>query len=497
MESDTASFHKALVAERQVAGVRTAVILFNIAVYYLVMDKTGTIPWLAHTISITATAYTFYVLLARPYIRYPVLVSAYFTSITDAALITLWILATGGLASPFYILWYISLVAIAFRFGRYETLVASVLYLVSYLALLLVIGDLADDPTAVLVRGGYILLIGALGGLLAKELSDQTRETHQFKGVAEVMEREVARQTQDLRASRSALEQALEETRRANERLKDLDRIKTRILNTASHELNTPLTPLKMQVHLLSSGRYGALDDEQKKSVEIIHRNLDRLIRLVHDMVDVSRLESDRLKIEPVPARLDLLVTDALDAYEEPAKTAGIRLEVDPGPPVEVVVDTTRFVQVLTNLVSNALKFTPRGGVVSVETTTDGGEAALRVRDTGLGLDTDQMARLFLPFEQVQGEKQAHKGGTGLGLFISKGLIDAHGGRLEVESAGPGQGSTFTIRLPLRSADAAGPPEADAAGTRSPSLAPLAAPADGPPAAGPEDAVPDQARDGP
>lgn len=232
-------------------------------------------------------------------------------------------------------------------------------------------------------------------------------------------------------------------------RLKENSRFKTQILNTTAHELNTPLTPVRLQLHLLTTGALGALGDRHSKAIGIIDRNIERLSYLVNDILDVARLESGRLDVNLRPVPLAGALDETMESFEETARRVGVRLRQSTDIGIMVHADRDRLTQVLFNLVGNALKFTPEGGRVDLRAHTESGQAVIEVADTGPGLTADQIGRLFQPFSRVHDTQSSTIAGTGLGLYICKGLMDAHEGTIEATSAGPGKGSTFTIRIPL------------------------------------------------
>ncbi len=230
------------------------------------------------------------------------------------------------------------------------------------------------------------------------------------------------------------------------ERLEQLDQYKTQFLNTAAHELSTPITPVKFQLEALESGMYGELTDEQQEALDLVGRNLRRLQRLIEDLLDASRLEADALSIELAPVDLVEVVEDTVESLRPQIEGASIELEVATPDELEAQVDAGRVEQVLANLLSNAVKFTPEGGRITVRLTEADDRALLTVEDTGAGLDADHLDRLFEPFYQ---ENRVEADGTGLGLTIARGMVEAHGGTLSVTSEGPGHGATFTAELPL------------------------------------------------
>lgn len=415
-------------AEKNIAIVRLAVIVFNLVAYWTLLAPQG-VPWLAALISVVALVYAVYVILGAPYRLYPVMLTGAWTAGTDGTLILLWIHATGDYSSPFHLLWYLSLVAVTFRFDWRAILITASSYAAAYTLLLWATDTLAGHETEVMVRGVYLLLQGSLGALLARESLQLFEE-------------------------RFALRQRMQQMEL--ERLKEVDRFKTDFINTAAHELNTPLTPLLLQVHMLS--RATPAQSPQRASIDVLDRNLNRLSQLVQDMLDVARLQGGRLRLEPRPWDLRTLLAEAADTFRDAAHARSITLDVAPGEPLMAPVDARRIAQALHNLVSNAIKFTPPGGRVTLEAFAEGGHAVLRVADSGIGLTASQAGQLFQPFSR-QHRDQVDVPGTGLGLYISRGFAEWHGGTLEAQSAGPGQGTTFTVRLPLEpAATEPGPP---------------------------------------
>jgi PAS domain S-box-containing protein len=252
------------------------------------------------------------------------------------------------------------------------------------------------------------------------------------------------------------------------ERLKDLDRFKTEFINMAAHELGTPLTPIKLQISLLKGARGVGLDDDQRKAITILDRNVDRLSQLVQDVLEVARIQAGRLGVNKHPADLNRVVMEAAESFQETARVSGVTLESRLSPDLVADIDPKRVTQVLFNLLSNALKFTPRGGTVVLETTRQGDYATVKVRDTGTGLRPEDVPKLFRPFSQVHDTMQRTKGGTGLGLYISKGIVELHGGRIWVESPGPGHGATFAFTVPAEPGAAPLPPVTEEAQEAAP-----------------------------
>lgn len=230
-------------------------------------------------------------------------------------------------------------------------------------------------------------------------------------------------------------------------RLKALETVRSVFISEASHELNTPLTPLRIHVEALSESK--TLGPQERDHLIVIERNVLRLCNLVKDMLEASRLETGRFKLEVADTPLAVLVGEAIQNVSELATKAGVTLESEPAAPLVVGADRNRVGQVLYNLLSNAIGFTPKGGRVTVSAKSEGGQAVVRVTDTGIGLSADQIGRLFQPFSRPHEGLGSGPRGTGLGLFISKGIIEQHGGHIWAESKGPGAGASFCFSLPL------------------------------------------------
>jgi signal transduction histidine kinase len=264
-----------------------------------------------------------------------------------------------------------------------------------------------------------------------------------------------------VRAARARTRRLAADAAAELERVRGVSEFRTQFLNNAAHELSTPLTPIKLQLATMRHASFGDLSERQRGALELLQRNLDRLGRLVQDLVEAARLLGGKLKLALRPVSLGDLAAEVVATFETKAMQEGVDLQVAaPARPAVVQADPARLSQVLFNLVHNALKFTPRGGHVSLRIAEEGGDVVLEVADTGLGLRPDQVERLFQPFTQVHDPRSlpAPVGGTGLGLYISRGILEQHGGSISVASAGPGQGTTFRVRLPrLVEADAALP----------------------------------------
>lgn len=225
----------------------------------------------------------------------------------------------------------------------------------------------------------------------------------------------------------------------------DAERTKKDFVAMVSHELRTPLTSVRGSLELLASGRFGELSGQAERLVGIAVTSTDRLVRLADDVLDLSRLRSGRLRLRVGEVDLAEVVDHALHAVADAAGRAGVPVASGCGA-VAVRGDADRLVQVVTNLLANAVKASPPGAPVEVGCERGGLTARLRVVDHGPGVPPDQVERIFEPFAQV--ESGTGRAGAGLGLAITRGIVEAHGGEVGVAPT-PGGGSTFAVSLPV------------------------------------------------
>jgi len=231
-------------------------------------------------------------------------------------------------------------------------------------------------------------------------------------------------------------------------------RVREAFLSTASHELKTPLTTVKGYGQLLLRFlKQPTLDREHLiKLATHLRDQTDRFEMLVNDLLDVSRIQQGRLALRPQSTELTELARSVLARFEQsPDRTPAHRLVFDAPEPIHGVWDPVRLDQVLTNLISNALKYSPDGGEVRLSVRRRGDEVELAVSDEGIGIPAGEQAQLFQPFSRTM-RARLEMGGTGLGLFISRQIVEQHGGTITLEST-EGVGSTFTVRLPLTPPD--------------------------------------------
>ncbi len=237
-----------------------------------------------------------------------------------------------------------------------------------------------------------------------------------------------------------------------NRRVQEASRLKSEFLANMSHELRTPLNSILGFAELLHNGDVGPLEDQQKEFVGDIHTSGKHLLRLINDILDLSKVEAGKLEFHPEDASLSALTSEVARALRGAALAQGITLQLRVAPDIDaVLLDTGRLKQVLYNYLSNALKFGPRGSTVSVTASRESETAfRLEVQDHGPGIAAADQDRLFKEFEQIDAERAKIHTGTGLGLALTRRLVEAQGGVVGVRSAA-GEGSLFFAVLPLRS----------------------------------------------
>jgi two-component system, chemotaxis family, CheB/CheR fusion protein len=251
-----------------------------------------------------------------------------------------------------------------------------------------------------------------------------------------------------LKRAEAALREAIVERQRVERALQEADRRKDEFLAVLSHELRNPLAPIRNSLHILKHSGTGG--EAFQRAQAIIERQVGHLARLVDDLLDVTRVARGKLELES--ERLDLrgLVQRTTEDHATLFAARTVRLDVFlPEGEVWIDGDPTRMAQVVGNLLQNAAKFTPSLGRVNVSLAVVDGRAELRFRDTGVGIEPTMLARLFQPFSQAEPTLARSQGGLGLGLALVKGLVDSHGGTVEVFSAGKDAGTEFLVRLPV------------------------------------------------
>ncbi|MBK4736531.1 ATP-binding protein [Noviherbaspirillum pedocola] len=238
------------------------------------------------------------------------------------------------------------------------------------------------------------------------------------------------------------------ERKRAEDALRDADRRKDEFLAMLAHELRNPLAPISTAAHLLKLTQ--AKDPQLRRTSEIISRQVEHMTSLVDDLLDVSRVTRGLIRLQPQLLALPDIVAATVEQVRALIEERGHRLTLTLPPNLPPVMgDRTRLIQVFTNLLNNAAKYTPPGGEIGIHAQRDGDGAVLAVRDNGIGIEPNLLPHVFDLFTQAERSPDRAQGGLGLGLALVKSLVELHGGRVSVSSAGPGRGSEFTVRLPL------------------------------------------------
>ena len=244
------------------------------------------------------------------------------------------------------------------------------------------------------------------------------------------------------------------------DQLREANKAKDEFFSTLSHELRTPLTPILGWTHLLKP--FGGFDPLLAQGIDTIERNAKQLSELIKDLLDLTRIISNKVELECAPTDITSLVKAAVAQMLPQAEARGVTVELSlPDEPIVGDVDPMRVQQIISNLLANAVKFTPAGGRASVVLKRDCGGAGvpagvvIEVVDTGIGIEADFLPCVFERFTQAHEGIDRHFGGLGLGLAITRAMVELHGGKVTAQSEGPGRGSTFTVRLPIAGGRAA------------------------------------------
>jgi signal transduction histidine kinase len=275
---------------------------------------------------------------------------------------------------------------------------------------------------------------------------------------ATVLEEKVRERTAKLAQTLEKLEQSNRDLLLAKEMADAANTAKSDFLANMSHELRTPLNHIIGFTELVVDGNFGELNGQQKEYLQDVLESSRHLLSLINDVLDLSKVESGKLEIQTSRIHLEGFLRHSLTMIKEKALSHGIHLAFELVEiPEFVQADERKLKQVLYNLLSNAAKFTPDGGQVVLsarglngnEGSNEGWHAVeISVRDTGIGIDSKDLERIFDPFEQVENSKSRKFQGTGLGLSLTKRLVELHGGRIWAESEGAGKGSIFRLRIP-------------------------------------------------
>jgi PAS domain S-box-containing protein len=235
------------------------------------------------------------------------------------------------------------------------------------------------------------------------------------------------------------------------EKAKEREQMKTEFMSVISHELRTPLTPIQGYTDMLISEQIGKLTPEQKTAVDVIKKQSRRLLSLIDSVLDITRVEYGRpIEIKKEPVSLNAIVDDAVGSMDFQFQEKEIKPGIVRSPEVDTLLaDESKITRVISNLLGNALKFSPKKGQVDIRITKIGGAAQIEVADSGIGIDKENLERIFDKFYQVDSSYTRSAGGIGMGLAIVKEIIEAHGGKVWAQSDGLGHGARFIFTLPL------------------------------------------------
>jgi signal transduction histidine kinase len=294
---------------------------------------------------------------------------------------------------------------------------------------LLIRGVLAATPTDRYLNFGLLVLVIVFGVFLIRSI---WREVEQ----------------------RERIEALAGELADANEALKKLDAAKSEFISIASHQLRAPLTVIKGYVSLFLEGSFGAVTEQAKEAMKKVAISAEQLVKLIADMLDLSRIESGRLKYTMKPIVLDDIVDEAVKEFEVNAKAKGLSFIYQNRNTAKqsVNADSDKLREVVVNLIDNAIKYTAAGRV-AIELYSEASNAkrwlTLKVQDSGMGIASADISKMFTKFGRTEEARRVRPDGMGLGLYLVKKIIDDHGGQVRVESAGLGKGSTFYVQLPI------------------------------------------------
>jgi len=314
------------------------------------------------------------------------------------------------------------------------------------------VADIAEDPTV--SKSAAMVRIGARTGLGVPLLRGD-----EVLGVLVLVrievrpfnEREIELVEGFARQAAIAIENVrlFKEIQEKSAQLEVANRHKSEFLANMSHELRTPLNAIIGFSDVLLQKMFGELNEQQADYLEDIRSSGSHLLTLINDILDLSKIEAGRMELEAAPFSLVAALNNAVTLVRERAQSHGIKLELEVAPELDTVVaDERKVKQVVVNLLANAVKFTPDGGRVTLRAAREDGQIRLAVHDTGIGIAPEDHERIFDEFQQASHQNEKSREGTGLGLSLSKRMVELHGGTITVDSA-PGKGSTFTVALPL------------------------------------------------
>jgi len=367
---------------------------------------------------------------------------------TDIFLVTLGVYATGGVNSPWFI-WYLATAAsTAFVVGKRASYLVSVANAIAYLALLVVMGQATFVNSAMLLAFVRMLfLLGTSWFFLAGIANLQ-----QWRMQIRALESEQARELAELTRLTEELRRRGDELEEASRRIQDADRLKSQFLANMSHELRTPMNSIIGFSEILIERLSDTLDPKHVSFLRHILTSGQHLLGIINDILDLSKIEAGKMEVYAEEFKVRPVIESVCAVMRGMGRSTTAPtfvIDADPGlPPIET--DLAKFKQILYNLLSNAMKFSPPESPISVRAMHTGDAVTISVRDEGIGIDPKNHDVIFEEFRQIDGTARREFGGTGLGLALVKKFVQLQGGWVRVDSA-PGRGSTFSFTLPLKS----------------------------------------------
>ena len=291
---------------------------------------------------------------------------------------------------------------------------------VGAIALLLLVQALASENIFGYIWNGILLLIFLIFGYLL------------IRSVIQEIER------------RAELQKLYREVNKLSE-------AKSEFISIASHQLRTPLTAVKGYISMIIEETYGKLSEKLKKPLENVYQSNERLIRLVNDLLNLSRLEAGKLEFKPELTSLEKMISNIVEELKINAEKKGLYIKIVKPPKLlpKTMADQGKLRQVILNIIDNAIKYTKKGGI-TIELKKLDSREQIKISDTGEGMDRKEIKSLFQMFSRATAGTQLHKEGAGIGLYVAKKFVDMHNGKIWVESSGRGKGSTFYIELPIK-----------------------------------------------
>jgi signal transduction histidine kinase len=309
-----------------------------------------------------------------------------------------------------------------------------------------------------LMAMGVLVGFFSIRSLLFKVISiakDNREALAPFLGMQTVKElnegqNELVVLSQTFTAVTRQFEENINELKKKNEELQALDRLKDDFVNNVSHEFRLPLTIIQESIRQISEGMLGNINEEQSKYINMSLRNIDRLKALIDNMLDIAKIKKGKFELNKTDFDLGEVIKEVSSDFTQRTEKKGLTIKVDTGQgPLEVLADKDKITEVLINLVGNAYKFTAKGGI-EITARKNNGSIECSVSDSGIGMSQQDLTYLFSDFYQIGRWDGHQEKGTGLGLVISKGIIELHNGMIHVESK-EGLGTRFTFTLPVAS----------------------------------------------